>query len=226
MTIEVEVSARRDGEVNCVFCREELTGAIETCPGCGATFHPACRAEMPRCATIGCSGVRGAGGSRPRRRAPRSDTVEPAPAASRPLFPPVRAIDDGSDHLKRARTPEQFMRWGSVGAAIGLGVGLIAAFLVSRHGLDLGAAIVLGGGGLVLGLVEGLVIGAVGVRAEPLLPARGGKNPTIALEALICMPFAVVGEVVNLNFHGTPGVGSLVSFLVVLPFLLRWLGFG
>lgn len=239
MTIELEVSARRGGgEVRCVFCRDELIGAIETCPGCGATFHPACRAEMARCTTIGCSGVRGAEDSRSRRKSTRQARLAAEPAGTTPprpvdaVEPPRRRTsrsaswaraDDGGFY--GARTPQEFLVWGGIGAGAGLTLGLLVAYMASRHGIDLRLALRFGGIGALLGLVEGVVIGAVGVRRQPVLGGRR-KNPTTAVQAVLCMPCAFLGAIVADHLHVSPFLGMFAAVLLVIPLLLRWLGFG
>jgi len=228
MTIEVEILARRDGEVRCVFCRGELTGGIETCPGCRATFHPACRAEMSRCATIGCSGVRGEEGSSARRRPPRGSTAEVArrrPSAATPDRS-VEADPDDSPALDRARTHEQFMRWSAVGAVVGVLIGLCGAYADSRHGIEVGPALRLGGLGLMLGAVEGVFIGAVGVRRKPFFSGKGKNNPTTVVQMMLFAPCGAAGAVIAEHFHVNPFVGGVAAFLLVLPWLLRWLGMG
>jgi hypothetical protein len=73
------VVARRETPGVCVYCRG-IPAAPEVCPGCAARYHPECRDELGRCATIAC-------------RAP-SSRVRPAhqaaPAWARAGLPPAR----------------------------------------------------------------------------------------------------------------------------------------
>ena len=44
----------RSNEV-CPYCRDGLQEPLWTCPGCEVDYHQACRAELGRCATLGCA---------------------------------------------------------------------------------------------------------------------------------------------------------------------------
>jgi hypothetical protein len=228
----IEVSARREGELRCVFCREELTGGIETCPGCGATCHPACRAEMSRCATIGCSGVRAEGGASPRprassRRARLADVAEPERSRAHPRERPPRASDSSPDDgVQRPRTPAEHVLWSAAGASVGVLIGVFVAFGFSRHGIETSLAVRCCSIGLVLGALEGAFIGALGVRSQPRFPGDSESSPTVVLVTLLLVPCAVVGEVFARQLHAPSAAGGVAAVLLVLPLLLRWLGFG
>jgi len=60
-----QVVERRPAQT-CVYCHDELAGeaAALGCQGCGSTYHPACFAELGRCAALGC------GPSHPAKAAP------------------------------------------------------------------------------------------------------------------------------------------------------------
>jgi len=51
--IEVQGTSRSN-EV-CPYCRDGLQEPLWTCPGCEVVYHQACRAELGRCATLGCA---------------------------------------------------------------------------------------------------------------------------------------------------------------------------
>lgn len=61
--MSVTVRPRPDGPRSlCPFCREQAGEDVAPC-ACGVIYHPECRAELSRCATIGCAG-KSAGGQR------------------------------------------------------------------------------------------------------------------------------------------------------------------
>ena len=77
-----------------------------------------------------------------------------------------------------------------------------------------------------LGAADGAIVGWLGVRREPLIASRGDSNPTTALLGILVGAFAVAGAILGDLLHVPALAGSIASLLVVLPLLLRWLGFG
>jgi hypothetical protein len=47
------VSARPSPDLRCAYCHGAAEGAV-ACSGCGTFLHPACRAEVGSCVTLGC----------------------------------------------------------------------------------------------------------------------------------------------------------------------------
>lgn len=46
---------RRDGGAVCAYCHDGLGAEPTRCEACGAEYHADCRAELGRCATVGCT---------------------------------------------------------------------------------------------------------------------------------------------------------------------------
>jgi hypothetical protein len=61
--VSVSVRARPGGPRTCPFCRDEAGEDVTPC-ACGVIYHPECRAELSRCATIGCAGKSATPGQR------------------------------------------------------------------------------------------------------------------------------------------------------------------
>lgn len=82
----MEIEVRPGGE-RCPYCRDDL-GAVDVvrCPACRVGYHAACRREMPRCGTLGCSGSARAPRSPGPPRPPPWPEVAATPA---PLRPPL-----------------------------------------------------------------------------------------------------------------------------------------
>ncbi|MCO5171674.1 MAG: hypothetical protein M9894_35675 [Planctomycetes bacterium] len=120
-----------DGARRCPLCRDALApgGPVEECAGCGTGYHPACRRELSRCATLGC----GEAAAPPRPRAPRRRPPwEPAPDEIHQL-----PADDEDDPPRPRRQPGLFE--------------LIARAILASPGPWLGAALL--AAGITLGLL-------------------------------------------------------------------------
>lgn len=120
----VRASGTGDGARRCPLCRDALApGApVDECAGCGTGYHPACRRELSRCATLGC----GEAPAPPRPRAPRRRAPwVPAPDELHQL----PADDDAEDDdAPRPRPPGLFL--------------LIARAALANPGPWLGAALI------------------------------------------------------------------------------------
>lgn len=51
----IDVQAVPRDNAACPYCRDGLQEPLWTCPGCEVVYHQACRAELGRCATLGCA---------------------------------------------------------------------------------------------------------------------------------------------------------------------------
>ena len=48
----------RTGSMRCALCHDALGPSTCACPSCGSVVHLDCRAELARCPTLACPGVR------------------------------------------------------------------------------------------------------------------------------------------------------------------------
>jgi hypothetical protein len=155
--IELDAPRARDGAARCVYCHASVAGEAEraTCPGCGATYHAACRRELGRCGTPGCAHAL--------VEAPSPARPEP-PAATRSAAPPT---------TEAPREPLSVYLGGGAVLVGGTGVllTLVLYMTLVRHPTDAGllrAAL----GGVTAGAVLGAAGGALlrflgGVRRPP-----------------------------------------------------------
>ena len=55
--MEIAIAHRSAPELRCAYCHDRIGAAVEPCVGCGAVFHPDCRATLGGCPTLGCRRV-------------------------------------------------------------------------------------------------------------------------------------------------------------------------
>lgn len=154
-------SSDEGATLRCPLCHDALGAVIERCAGCDTPYHPGCRRELGRCATLGCAEA----AAPPRRAGPRPVRAPWAvPAGEGVPRPADDAAVRGPAHVA---VPSLLRRgwWWFVGssfvpmllvALIAMGVGLA----VRTEALAPHAAIVL------LGLLAALRLGTTGRRAR------------------------------------------------------------
>lgn len=205
---------REQPEQTCVYCRDASAEALTPCPGCGATFHDACREELGRCSTIGCA--------------------HGADAAWRAQHPEVDWREQHIDHSTLSDQPgrswlspkvQDGVTHDPIGLAqiLGVSMGLLALVLgfligggfVSRHvSLHLPSALkysLLGIPAGLAGAAYGFLQGLIGVRRPQ--PDHGGY-----LSALLAITAAAVG----FKFLGWWGLSVGIPMLMLGG---RWFGF-
>lgn len=146
-----------------------------------------------------------------------SPTPAPVPAAD-PSPPPTPAVWHPS-------SPADYAAFALLGALVGAVLGVIAAYVTSSSGLELGGLGRWVPALAAAGAVEALLIGAVGVRRDPRVrfgPYRDASKVVGGVVGLMAGVALVVSLVIDETFPPWYAAGAAAA--VATPLALRWIG--
>ncbi|MCO5168402.1 MAG: hypothetical protein M9894_18845 [Planctomycetes bacterium] len=233
--MKLEVAPRPNERPTCVYCRAEVGSAeaLVVCPACGSTLHAPCRTELRRCASPGCAGFddtppredaatgRAARLAAARARREAEDAARDAAARAAGAPRPTR------DLLWRAATGAELGKCAGVGAVVGLTIGLLVAYYLSGQRLAVNEVVrccLVAGP---VGAIEGLLIGLVGVRREPVRLLGSADDARYSLSAFFTAGCGLLGAWVVASLGGGTIpvlLAGVAAALLALTLGLRWFG--